>query len=298
MLNSRAKNAFRAFLYGGGAVLLLINLFFLLRAAFTVSYVPIVPIIAGIFTAGGLLFVVFAEHQAREEDKRDHRRISRVAHQLETPLHALTEDFQCLLEQANTLPAETRFKVKHMETKTQTVLDNIRDVFLMLQLQEGPVVQEQRTYDLCVLVKEVADYTRPLAAAQNVELTTTAKCTTAPVKIDRRLFAIALQHLLDNARTYTLKPGLVNIALLREAKKVRVVVQDRGVGIPAAERTAMWQPFARNERADQFDPNGIGVGLTLSRLIIQSFGGQLVYHPRPSAAGSQFEIVLPLATRS
>ncbi len=297
MLTGRAKNAFRAFLYGGGAVLLLTNLFFLLRAAFTVSYVPVVPIIAGIFTAGGLLFVVFAEHQAREEDKRDHRRISRVAHQLETPLHGLSDDFQHLLQQASTLPAETRFKIKRMETKTKTLLENIRDVFLMLQLQEGSVAQEQRTYDLCVLVKESVDHTRPLAAAQNVELTTTAKCTTAPVKIDRRLFTIALQHLLDNARTYTLKPGLVNVALLRDAKKVRVVVQDRGIGIPAAERTSMWQPFARGERAEQFDADGIGIGLTLSRLIVQSFGGQLLYRPRPTAAGSQFEIVLPLATR-
>lgn len=297
MLNSRAKNAFRAFMYGGGAVLLLIDLFFLLRAAFTVSYVPVVPIIAGIFTAGGLLFVVFAEHQARAEDKRDHRRISRVAHQLENPLHSLSDDFQHLLEQANSLPAETRFKIKRMETKTTTLLENIRDVFLMLQLQEGTVSQEQRTYDLCVLIKESVDHTRPLAAAQNVELTTTAKCTTAPVKVDRRLFSIALQHLLDNARTYTLKPGLVNVALLRDANKVRVIVQDRGIGIPAAERTSMWQPFARSERAGQFDADGIGVGLTLSRLIVQSFGGQLLYRPRPSTAGSQFEIVLPLAHR-
>lgn len=295
MLPARAHNAFRAFLYGGGAVLLLTNIFFLLRAAVTVNYVPVVPIIAGIFTAGGLLFIVFAEHRARQEDKRDHRRISRVAHQLETPLYALTEDFQQLLQQASALPAETRFKIKRMETKTQTLLDNIRDVFLMLQLQEGPITQEQRTYDLCVLVKENVNHTRFLAAAQNVELTTTAKCTTAPVKVDRRLFTIALQHLLDNARTYTLKPGLVNVAILPEQKKVRLVVQDRGIGIPAAERTSMWQPFARSEQAEQFDPDGIGVGLTLSRLIIQSFGGQLIYHPRPSAAGSQFEIILPLA---
>lgn len=297
MVSSRADNAFRAFLYGGGTVLLLIDLFFLLRAAFTVSYVPVVPIIAGIFTAAGLLFVVFAEHRARTEDRRDHRRISRVAHQLETPLHNLAEDFQQLSQQANTLPAETRFKIKRMHTKTKTLLENIRDVFLMLQLQEGPIAQEQRTYDLCVLVKESVDHIRPLAAAQNVELTTTAKCATAPVKVDRRLLLIALQHLIDNARTYTLKPGLVNIALTQETKKVRVVVQDRGIGILAAERIMIWQPFARSEQAEQFDPDGIGVGLTLSRLIIQSFGGQLLYRPRPSAAGSQFEIVLPLAHR-
>lgn len=297
MLPARAHNAFRAFLYGGGVMLLLADLFFLLRAAFTASYVPVVPIIAGIFIAAGLLFVVFAEHQAREEDKRDHRRISRVAHQLETPLHSLAEGFQQLSQQADTLPAETRFKIRRMHTKTQTLLDNIRDVFLMLQLQEGPIMQETRKYDLCVLVKEVVNRTRPLATAQNVELTTTEKCPTAPVKVDRRLFIIALQHLLDNARTYTLKPGLVNIALTQEAKKVRLVVQDRGIGILAAERTMMWQPFARSERAEQFDTDGIGVGLTLARLIIQSFGGQLLYRPRPTAAGSQFEIVLPLATR-
>lgn len=281
-------------MYGGGSALLMLNLFFLIKAIFSGNFIPVVPILAGILTAIGLLLIVFAEHRARLEDKRDHRRISRVAHQLESPLRALQDDFQYLVRHADQLPSEARLKLKNMETKSAVLLENIRDVFLTLQAQEGKVAGDRRTYDLCTLVKEAIERVRPLAAARNVEIITKQHCTDAPVKVDRRLFLVALVHLIENGVLYTLKPGLVNVAVTRGAHTARVLVQDRGVGITPEDEDVVFQPFARGAHASQFDPDGIGVGLTLARLIVREFGGDLVYHARQSATGSEFEIKLPL----
>lgn len=281
-------------MYGGGSALLLFNLFFFAKAIFQGSFIPVVPVLAGILTAAGLLLIVYAEHRARLEDKRDHRRISRVAHQLESPLRALQEDLAQLVQSADKLPAEARLKLKHMETKSHLLLENIRDVFLTLQAQEGKISGDRRTYDLCALVKEACERLKPLASARNVEIITKQHCTDAPVKVDRRLFLIALMHVIENGVLYTLKPGLVNVAVTRGQHAARVVVQDRGVGITAEDESVVFQPFARGANASQSDTDGIGVGLTLSRLIVREFGGDLLYRSRQSSTGSEFEIKLPL----
>lgn len=287
----------RSFLYGGAAMLLCFDIFFLFKAILTTNFVPIVPIVAGILTAGGLLFIVYAEQRAREEDKRDHRRISRVAHQLESPLQSLQSDLEHLMRNANKLPAEERLKLKHMETKTKVLLENIRDVFLMLQAQEKPIARELRLYNLCTLVDQVVAHQKPAASAHNVELVHKAYCHDAPVRVDRQLFLIALNHIVENAIFYSLTPGLVNIAITKGSKAVRIIVQDRGVGIAPEDRTTIFQPFARGHMAANFDPDGIGVGLTLARLIIHECGGRVRWRSHDRAMGTEFEVVLPLATK-
>ncbi len=291
------QTALRAFLYGGGAILLTFDFFYLLKALFTTNFVPVLPIFVGILTASGLLAIVYSEHRAREEDKRDHRRISRVSHQLESPLNSLQEDLEHLIAGAGKLPSETRLKLKHMETKTKVLLENIRDVFLTLQALEQPLVQEVRAYNLCTLVNTTIEKMQPLARARNVEIIHTFHCADAPVEVDKRLFIIALTHLIENALTYTLTPGSVNIAVTKGAKTVRVIIQDRGIGISEADERIIFQPFARGERAGKHDPDGIGVGLTVSRLIIQGFKGKITWTNRNRGMGAEFAIVLPLAKK-
>lgn len=297
MPTTTPQTAVRSFLYGGGAILLAFDFFFLVKALFTSNFVPIVPIIAGILTAAGLLAVVYSEQKARDEDKRDHRRISRVSHQLESPLNALQEDLEHLIANADGLPSAARLKLKHMETKTKVVLENIRDVFLTLQALEEPLAQEVRTYNLCTLVNTTIEKVTPLAHARNVELIHKFHCADAPVKVDRRLFMIALTHLLENALTYTLTPSSVNVAVTKGKKHVRVIIQDRGIGISPSDAGVIFQPFARGERAGKHDPDGIGVGLTVARLILRDFHGRLTWKNRDRGMGAQFEIILPLAKK-
>ncbi len=295
-MNDKPQKLIRASLYGGASVLLLADIFFLGKAIVQNSFIPLLPIVAGIFITGGLLLIIYAESKDREEDKQEHRRLSRVAHQLENPLHILQEDLAHLVKDSATFPADQRLKLRRMETKTKVLLENIRDVFLMLQAQSGTLTQDVSSYDLCVVVDEILERVKPLATARNVEIVRKAKCDNAPVFIDRHLFMIAATHLIENAIMYTLTPGLVNVVIVRGPKHVKLRIQDRGIGVKAEDAHNIFLPYARGHAADQFDPDGIGVGLTLARLIITQIGGDLSWHPREKAGGTEFEIKLPLAT--
>ena len=290
-----SQTVFNSFLYGGASTLLAIDLFFLIKALFQNNFVPVVPIMAGILITAGLLLVVYAERHAREEDKKETRRLSRVAHQLESPLHALQDDIEYLVREADKLPAELRMKLKRMDTKSKVLLENIRDVFLMQRASQGAIAKEERTYDLCALVTESIERAKPLASARNVQITKKAHCQNAPVRVDRQLFFIALGHLLENGILYTLTPGLVNVVVIRGKNEVRVIVQDRGVGIMQRDSDAVFLPFMRGHKAEQFDPDGIGVGLTLAKQVMEEFGGSLRWKSRTASTGTEFEIRLPLA---
>lgn len=284
-----------SFLYGSTSVLFALDLFFLVRALISGSLFPVVPIMVGICIAGGLLFILYAEGKAREYDKREHRSLSRVATQLEQPLQVLEEDIEYLIRNADALPAEYRLKLKRMNTKTRVLLENIRDVFLMFRAQEGEVSQEVGKYDICVLVEDAIARVQGIASARNVEIIHKAQCSDAPVKLDKGLFIIALTHILENGILYTIKPGLINIAVIRGKSFVRIIVQDRGIGVKEEDIAAIFDPFVRGRHASEYDPDGIGVGLTLSRLLIQEFNGKLTWRQRSESSGLEFEIKLPLA---
>lgn len=292
-----SQSIIRAILYGGASTLLLLDIFFLIKAALQDQFVSIVPIIAGVFITAGLIFIIYAERKNRLQDKEEHRRLSRVAHQLENPLQILEEDLSYLSSNSSRLPAEEKLKLKRMNTKAKVLLENVRDVFLMLEAQSGQLRIKEGAYDLCTLLREALEKIKPLASARNVEVVLKAHCDTAVVKVDRHLFLIAVTHLLENAITYTLTPGLVNVAIIKGNKSVRIVIQDRGVGIRLQDTETIFLPFARGEKADQFDPDGIGVGLTLARLIATHLGGKLRWEQREHTAGTQFEMTFPLVLK-
>ncbi len=297
MKTSSPHTIFHSFLYGGASVLLAVDLYFLVLALFNGTFTPVVPLLAGICITGGLLFIIYAEGVARGDDRREHRRLSRVASQLEQPIQSLEDDIDYLMRQSEALPAEVRLKLKHMNTKTRIVLENVRDIFLMLRAQGGQVAQEMKVYNVCSLVEEAVGRVEGLASARNVEIIRKAHCEDAPVKLDRNLFIIALTHILENGILYTLTPGLVNIVIIREKNFVRIIIQDRGIGVKQEDAHAIFDPFVRGQYASQYDQDGIGVGLTLSRLLVHEFNGKLNWRQRSESSGLEFEIRLPLVNK-
>jgi K+-sensing histidine kinase KdpD len=294
MKTSSPHTILHSFLYGGASVLLAIDLYFLVMALFNGVLAPVVPLFAGVCITGGLLFIVYAEGKARGDDRKEHRRLSRVASQLEHPIQSLEDDIDYLVRNSDSLPAETRLKLKHMNTKTRILLENVRDIFLMLRAQGGKVSQDVKVYNARVLVEEAVKKVQSLASARNVEIIQKAYFDDAPVRVDRNLFLIALTHILENGILYTIKPGLVNIVVMKNKGYLRIVIQDRGIGVKEEDAHAIFDPFVRGQHASQYDQDGIGVGLTLSRLIIHEFNGKLIWRQRSESSGLEFEIKLPL----
>ena len=187
-------------------------------------------------------------------------------------------------------------KLKRMETKASVLLENVRDVFLMFRAQDSTIAQEKRAYDVCALIDEAVGQVESVASAKNVTIVKKMHCHDAPIYVDRHLFLIAFVHILENAIRYTLTPGMVNIAIIKGKKTVRIIVQDRGIGVKKKDKENILLPFARGDKADQYDPDGIGVGLTLARLVMREHKGTMQWKNREGSTGIEVEINMPLWT--
>jgi two-component system sensor histidine kinase KdpD len=108
------------------------------------------------------------------------------------------------------------------------------------------------------------------------------------VKADPVLLSQLLNNLLENALKYT--EGEVELVARVIDQNLEVAVHDRGPGIPAAQREAIFQPFIRGDHAVR---RGTGLGLAVSRAIAQAHSAQLNVHPRPGG-GCSFCLTLPI----
>jgi signal transduction histidine kinase len=103
----------------------------------------------------------------------------------------------------------------------------------------------------------------------------------------RRLFA----NLLDNAQRYG---SSAQIALQRSGTEVVVTIDDDGPGIPALERSAVFEPFYRIEASRSRETGGAGLGLAIARAIVEAHGGRISADAAPGG-GARIVVVLPSA---
>ena len=102
------------------------------------------------------------------------------------------------------------------------------------------------------------------------------------VRIDKELMGIALANILDNAMKYNVKNGEVDILLENEpgSDSAKLTIKDTGVGIPEEEMKKLFQKFYRGTNVVQMEPNGSGLGLYITKNIIEGQGGKNIgYFP-------------------
>jgi signal transduction histidine kinase len=117
-----------------------------------------------------------------------------------------------------------------------------------------------------------------------------------PLTIDGEAAALArsVGNLIDNALKYG---GEATVSIAKEGAEAVLLVEDRGPGIPAAERERIFEPFLRLDAARNLDRGGAGLGLAIARHLIQSLGGAITVEDRPGG-GARFRVRLPLSQQS
>jgi signal transduction histidine kinase len=146
---------------------------------------------------------------------------------------------------------------------------------------------------LAPLVAEVTEAFRPLAAARRVRLAAELDAD-ARAAVDEGGLTRVLLNLLDNAVKYGPEAGEVTIRLRRAADDVELSVEDRGPGVPAGEREAIFAPFQRLDRDRQSAGGGAGIGLAIVRDLVTRHGGSCRVEDR-EGGGARFVVRLPRA---
>jgi signal transduction histidine kinase len=133
----------------------------------------------------------------------------------------------------------------------------------------------------------------PVAKKRRIRLIEQGNGHIPPVAADKSLITQAISKLLDNAIRYGPERTAVTVSTLLEAESVRVVVEDRGYGVPAESLDRIWEKFYRVARDGQEkDEESTGLGLAFVKEAVEQHGGTVAVESEVGR-GSKFSFTLP-----
>ena len=226
-----------------------------------------------------------------EEEKSDF--IATISHELRTPMAAVYGAAETLLNRETTLTPEQKHELLEMVASQAARLSQITEaVLLATQLDRGTLPVEPEPVDVGELTRATVDAMRsqlPPSAEVDVEVAPqVATATGAPDRIQQ-----VLVNLLDNAVKYG-GDGRVSVRVEPANGAVRILVADSGPGISFAEQQRIFEKFYRAGPELTRATGGTGLGLYISRELVQRMGGRLDVRSAPGA-GATFVVELPRA---
>lgn len=221
------------------------------------------------------------------------RFISIASHELKTPLTSIKGTAQLLLKLHGAghldLPRAMR-SLATIDSQAERIGLLVDDLLDVSRIQAGRIELRKEPVDLVAVVNSVV-VSLPEEARRRIQLELPA---TLPGQWDRLRLEQIVLNLLDNALKYSPADADVVARLVRDGGDAVLTVSDRGVGIPTGDLPALFRPFARASNAADHDISGLGLGLYITRQIIEAHRGSIVV-ASSEGDGSTFTVRLPLA---
>jgi two-component system phosphate regulon sensor histidine kinase PhoR len=239
--------------------------------------------------AGGVVYAFRDLTSERRLDELKSDFIATISHEVRTPMAALYGAAETLLRRE--VPPEQGRQLLEMIATQATRLSHItEELLLATQLDRGELPVEREAVDLAELVRASVDAMRPALGAIPLEVAVAPEAGTAAGDADR--IQQVLVNLLDNAVKYG--DGPLSVRVEPFDGSVRISVADSGPGIAPAEQQRIFEKFYRGDPQLSRSPGGTGLGLYISRELVQRMGGRLEVRSEPGA-GATFVVELPRA---
>ena len=233
-----------------------------------------------------------ANQRLRELDRLKDEFVSTISHELRTPLTSISGYVELAREQAD---PETDGYLAVVERNAARLLALVNDLLFVARLQSGRLELEYEQVDVAKLVAESVATAKPHAAGANVELRLRLTGGDTAVRGDRRRLAQVVDNLVSNAIKFSPQAGVVDLTVGRRDGVVLIEVEDRGIGISEADRSRLFERFFRTRGALDRQIPGTGLGLYITKSIVDAHGGTVAAQS-VVGTGSSFVVELPAAS--
>lgn len=228
---------------------------------------------------------------AEEASRAKDHFLATLSHELRTPLNTVLGYVQMLQE--GSMPPDQQAKAIGVISRNATalarlvddVLDTSRIVTGKMHVKLEPCELERLVHDAVAAIRPAAD-SKGLRLETHVDTGLIAHC-------DNGRLAQVLWNLLSNAVKFTPHAGLVKVTASRQNSRVRIAVEDNGAGIPADDLPRVFQRFWQGDGASRHTTPGLGLGLALTRHLVELHGGTVSVASEGPGRGAQFEVLLP-----
>jgi len=217
--------------------------------------------------------------------------LSRTSHELRTPMSAILGFGQLLELDEEQLEPRHREAIGQIMKAGRHLLSLINDLLDISSIEAGGAELSLEQIDLGELLHEVHGLAAPIVAAAGLRFVLEAPAEPLIVQADRRRVVQVMLNLVSNAAKYNRTGAFVRLACVARGRDMRVEVEDDGPGVASNEVSRLFTPFDRLGQQNRAKVDGTGLGLALSKRLIQSMGGQIGYEAPQQ--GARFWFTLP-----
>ncbi len=247
--------------------------------------------------AGGYQFLAVRRQwrKAEAERSRYQQAMHFVTHEMRTPLTAIQGSSELMTRYS--LSEEKRRQIAELINAESKRLGRMIETFLNVErLSAGQMELRREAFEADEVVAACAARARPLAERKQIRLRIEPVAEGALLG-DRELMEYAVYNLLTNAIKYSPPQTEVRVGGLRRGERVRIAVEDQGIGMDRRELRKIFRKFYRTRRAEASGESGAGIGLAIVQEIVRLHGGAIEVSSQPGR-GSCFTVVLPARAHS
>jgi signal transduction histidine kinase len=230
--------------------------------------------------------------QRRATFAREHV-LSVVAHDLRNPLASIVMDAEMLrhLLPETEQPAESK-AVGRIERTARRMHALIDDLLEVTRVEHGTFAVHADPVAPAALMADADAMLQPLARTRGIRLTFDGPAVMPEIRVDADRIVQVLSNLVGNALKFTDSGGAVRVAWMQRKAELIVSVTDTGTGIPADQLPHVFRPFWQGARPGR--RSGIGLGLVITRAIVEAHGGRIWIESEPGA-GTTVRFSIPFA---
>ena len=225
-----------------------------------------------------------------ELDQVKSRFFSGITHEFRTPLTLILEPVRQMLEEDR----EGRFRerLRMVAGNSERLLELVNQLLDLAKMESGQMKPDLREGDIQEVIRRVYQSFLPLAGKKDIRMSYRGPEQVPPFRFDRDIVEKAVTNLLSNAVKFTPEHGTIALRTIQMPGGLEIEVEDSGPGIPEAEQSRIFDRFYQSESATTRHAGGTGIGLALTRELIELVGGRIRVNSR-EGAGSAFTIWLP-----
>jgi signal transduction histidine kinase/ActR/RegA family two-component response regulator len=229
----------------------------------------------------------------READRRKDEFLAVLAHELRNPLAPIAHGLEVIRRMCEEKPA-TLTMHRMMERQVSHLVRLVNDLLEISRITRGTVELRRERVTIRSVVENAIETSKPLIEAARHRFEVDIPIEPIVLNADPMRLAQVIANLLNNAAKYTQAGGEIRLSVRQEGHEAVISVRDSGMGIPPEMLTRIFEMFMQLDRAPRSSQDGLGIGLTLARGLVQMHGGDIEAHSDGVGRGSEFVVRLPV----
>jgi signal transduction histidine kinase len=223
--------------------------------------------------------------------------VSLIAHQLRTPISSMRWMLKELIEEKRgKLNKGQKGYLEDLYSNSERIVQFLNDLLSAIRIEEGRFLRKKEPFSLEAIVELVIKLFQSEIEERKINLKYERPSKRLPlVKVDVEGIKTVVENLLDNALRYTPEGGEIEISLTTPVTETELQfsIKDNGIGIPEDQKERIFTRFFRASNAIKKETEGSGLGLYISKNIIEAHGGKIWFESK-EGKGTTFYFSLPI----